>query len=78
MGDFIRTSKAGVWFAIRTSNETIAIPFGVSDGKSTPAVESDIIPMGSYAKPWTAAAILRLVEQGKFKLDDPFVPIVDP
>ena len=49
-----------------------------TDGGSTPAAEHDIVPVGSYAKPWTAVAILHLVEQGLFALEDLAAPLIDP
>ena len=30
------------------------------------------------AKPWTAVAVLKLVEKGAFGLDDPIPPLIDP
>jgi D-alanyl-D-alanine carboxypeptidase len=36
------------------------------------------IPMGSVTKSWTAAAIMQLMEEGRFDIDLPIVQYVDP
>jgi len=41
------------------------------------AVPTDTFAMGSATKMYTAAAVLRLVEQGKFGLDDKALPLFD-
>jgi CubicO group peptidase (beta-lactamase class C family) len=46
--------------------------FGVSDfERSTPALPDDGYGIGSVSKSFTAAAVLRLAEQGQVNLDDP-------
>lgn len=40
-------------------------------------VPTDMFAMGSTAKMYTAAAVLRLVDQGKFGLDDKALPLFD-
>ena len=45
---------------------------------SRPATPKDTFLYGSGTKPFTAAAVLRLVEEGKVNLDDPVSMHVDP
>lgn len=78
LADFATQNKMGIWIAYRNATEAFEMAFGTSDGKHTPAANNDIIPCGSLTKPYTAIAILRLVEKGKFKLDDPVQPTIDP
>jgi CubicO group peptidase (beta-lactamase class C family) len=78
LGDYAARNGLGVWFALKNETESFGAQVGVSDGAAKPATADDIIPAGSYAKPWTATAILRLVEAGRFSLDDPAGPLIDP
>jgi CubicO group peptidase (beta-lactamase class C family) len=73
----------GFWFAFRNATDAITVSLGVSDGKSvsdggTAAVATDIIPAGSLTKPFTAAAVMRLVETGVVRLEDPVAMHIDP
>ena len=46
--------------------------YGMADvGKAAPVSPTTILRLGSVTKPFTAIAILQLVEAGKLKLDDP-------
>ena len=46
--------------------------FGTTDAGSGPAITADMVfPIGSVTKSFTAATVLRLVEQGKLALTDP-------
>ena len=69
----------GIWFALHGERVgDFNLSLGASDGGSTRASSADILPVGSFCKPWTAVAIMRMAEQGTFQLDDPFPPLVDP
>jgi len=46
--------------------------------KKIPATTEDKLGLGSIAKPYTAVAVLRLVEAGKFTLETRLTEIVDP
>jgi CubicO group peptidase (beta-lactamase class C family) len=69
----------GFWMAIRMPNDTATTAFGFSDGVAkVPAAVEDVVPAGSLAKSFTAAAIMRLVDAGLVNLDDPVTDHVDP
>lgn len=63
----------------RQSDLTMAKGACLAPGKLGEACvrTSDTFAMGSTAKMYTAAAVLRLVEQGKFDLDDTALPLFD-
>jgi CubicO group peptidase (beta-lactamase class C family) len=78
--------KAGVpavQIAVSRGGEIIYFEaFGVTDVKSaTPATSRSVMQIGSVTKQFTAAAILRLAEEGALTLDariETFVPEFDP
>eukprot|EP00040_Diaphanoeca_grandis_P009265 m.48216 g.48216 ORF g.48216 m.48216 type:complete len:460 (-) comp20690_c0_seq1:260-1639(-) len=76
--DFANQNNMGIWVALKSEDFDFAFSLGSSDGAKTKALNTDVIPTGSYAKPWTAVAILRLVEDGKIDLDGAIVPLLDP
>jgi CubicO group peptidase (beta-lactamase class C family) len=59
---------------VSTISKCITIPLDLLP----PADNSDVVPVGSYAKPWTAVAIMQLVEQGRLSLTDSVATIVNP
>ena len=65
-------NSMGIWVGVRAGNGTNAsVALGYSDAAAGVAARTDdIIPAGSLAKPFTAAAVMRLVEQGALGLDD--------
>ena len=66
----------GFWLAFHNGSEQFTVALGSSNGLDPAAAEgraaaaSDIIPAGSLAKPFTATAVMRLVEAGVVGLDD--------
>ena len=78
LSDFAARNSLGIWFAYRNASEKFAVSIGVADGRSRAATNADIVPIGSYAKPWTAVAVMRLVESGVIHLDDLAAPLIDP
>ena len=49
--------------------------FGWADRKNKVPMQPDsLMRIASISKPFTAAAIMRLVEQGRLKLDEPILP----
>lgn len=85
----ILTEKAEAWntsfsFGFRRGDIRLGIAAGVQDfgaASSDPTrlmTNRSYVPMGSVTKPFTAAAVLQLVAAGKFSLDSPIVPLVDP
>jgi CubicO group peptidase (beta-lactamase class C family) len=49
--------------------------FGCADRKNQIAMQPDsLLRIASVSKPFTAAAIMRLVEEGRLKLDEPILP----
>jgi CubicO group peptidase (beta-lactamase class C family)/pimeloyl-ACP methyl ester carboxylesterase len=63
----------GVSVAVLHAGELIvARGYGWADRESgAPATAATVYPIGSISKPFTAAAVTRLVEQGRIGLDDP-------
>ena len=72
----------GLTIAVVFRGETVVRGYGFSDREAgIPARDSDIYQIGSVSKQFTAAAIMRLVEQGKVSLDDKvskYVPEILP
>jgi D-alanyl-D-alanine carboxypeptidase len=72
----------GLTIAVVFRGETIVRAYGFSDREAGVAArETDIYQIGSVTKQFTAAAIMRLVEQGKVSLDDKvskYVPEILP
>eukprot|EP00040_Diaphanoeca_grandis_P003157 m.23967 g.23967 ORF g.23967 m.23967 type:complete len:432 (-) comp14431_c0_seq1:675-1970(-) len=67
--------------AIAFKNESVAVSTarGTSNfDTGRPAQASDKFAWGSGTKPLTGASILKLVSEGKFGLDDPIGPLVNP
>lgn len=66
----------GFWLAFQNGSEQFTVALGSSNGLDPAAAggqaaaASDIIPAGSLAKPFTATAVMRLVEAGVVGLDD--------
>eukprot|EP01062_Namystynia_karyoxenos_P018795 TRINITY_DN169_c0_g1_i3.p1 TRINITY_DN169_c0_g1~~TRINITY_DN169_c0_g1_i3.p1 ORF type:complete len:447 (+),score=150.41 TRINITY_DN169_c0_g1_i3:75-1415(+) len=72
---------AAVSFAWKDSEREFQITAGQVDelgGKTRPLTADDTFLYGSGSKPFTAAAIMRLVEAGKVRLDDPAEMHADP
>ncbi|MEM8917642.1 MAG: serine hydrolase domain-containing protein [Pseudomonadota bacterium] len=64
----------GVAIALITDGEIVhARGFGVTHAEGGPVTENTAFMIGSISKPFTATAILQLVEQGVLGLDDPVV-----
>ena len=78
LGQFAAKNGLGIWVSIVNESERAWVALGTPDGGLTRAGPRDIVPVGSYAKPWTAVAVLRLVERGLFSLDDKAAPLIDP
>lgn len=70
--------NCAISLAVFDGKTTIATAAGAKDGKETPVTVTDTFAWGSGTKPLTGASILRLVEEGKLKLEDKVAPIVDP
>lgn len=81
-----RQNCKGVEYAVVKDGKIVAVgSAGVKDtcGTAWSADNSEIFPMASISKSYTAIAILQLVEQGKIDLDDDIqqyldVPVVNP
>jgi hypothetical protein len=78
LGHFADENGLGIWVAIVNESERVWVALGTPDGGVSRTGPRDIVPVGSYAKPWTAVAVLRLVERGLFALDDKAGPLIDP
>lgn len=76
LGHFAQANAMGIWIAIVNETERFSVSLGTSDGGTTAVTASDILPVGSYAKPWTAVAVLRLVETGVIALEDLAEPLI--
>src|SRR5438132_35506 len=72
----------GLTIAVVFRGETVVRAYGYSDREAGVAARDiDIYQIGSVSKQFTAAAIMRLVEQGKVSLDDKvskYVPEILP
>lgn len=66
-------SLPGLSLAVLKGSEVVfAKGYGVADvERKTPVTPGTVFPIGSIEKQFTAAAVMRLVEQGRIKLDDP-------
>ena len=62
---------------MRGPDVILAKGYGFADvEKKTPATPDTIYQIGSISKQFTAAAIMRLVEQGRMRLDDPITKYI--
>ena len=72
----------GLTIAVTYRGETVVRAYGFSDREANVAARDiDIYQIGSVTKQFTAAAVMRLVEQGKVSLDDKvskYVPEILP
>jgi hypothetical protein len=77
---FVDLQTSGYWLSIRngTDESGFDIALGTSDGGATAASSNDTVPSGSATKPFTAVAVMRLIERGVVGLDDAIAPHVDP
>lgn len=69
-----------ITLGVALPNRTIALAAGNRDmhaPNSANVTPSDAFAMGSAAKMFTAAAVLRLIDAGKFSLDDQALPLLD-
>jgi CubicO group peptidase (beta-lactamase class C family) len=80
MADFMRQHEPpGGALAVAYHGRLVyARGFGFADVEAKQPVQSDsLFRIASISKPFTAAAVMRLVEQEKVKLDDPVFPILN-
>lgn len=73
MSDFVKTQRVpGASLAVsRNSHVVYARGFGLADREASRPVQPDsLFRLASISKPLTAVAVMQLVEQGKFGLDD--------
>lgn len=77
-------AKAKAWncsltVGFRKGNVSVEVVAGLQDPAGTaPLTPAMLVPLGSTTKPFTVVGVLRLVEQGRFGLDDPVGPLIDP
>jgi CubicO group peptidase (beta-lactamase class C family) len=65
-------------YAFYDAETTVELAAGIQDHeRQVYAKTSDLYPMGSATKPWTAAAVLELAERGVLHLDDPVSTHID-
>jgi CubicO group peptidase (beta-lactamase class C family) len=67
--------------AIRTRSHSTVLFSGDDDrsaGEQTKVSATTRFPMGSVTKSWTAAAIMRLKDQGRIDIDLPISHYIDP
>jgi CubicO group peptidase (beta-lactamase class C family) len=65
-------------YAFYDGATTVELAAGIQDhARQVRAKTSDLYPLGSATKPWTAAAIMQLAERGVLALDDPIGQHVD-
>jgi D-alanyl-D-alanine carboxypeptidase len=65
-------STPGAILFVRQGDRSYTVTAGYADtAKKTPMRASDIYPIGSTTKSYTAVLVMRLVEQRKIMLDDP-------
>jgi N-acyl-D-amino-acid deacylase len=76
----VRHQVPGASLAITRNNLLIyAEGFGYADREHRRLVSSrSLFRIASVSKPFTATAILQLVEQDRFRLDDPVLPLLKP
>lgn len=73
MSEFVKTQRVpGASLAVsRNSQVVYARGFGLADREESRPVQPDsLFRLASISKPLTAVAVMQLVEQGKFRLDD--------
>ena len=79
LSQIAHNNSIGIWIGLRTLNDTAAVALGTRDAAAgTSARVDDIVPAGSLAKSFTAAAVLRLVESGRVSLEDRIAAHLDP
>jgi N-acyl-D-amino-acid deacylase len=81
MGAFIDTHRVpGSALAIVKDGRLVyARGFGVADRQTGLAVTPrSLFRIASVSKPFTAVAVMRLVETGRFQLDAPVMPLLEP
>ncbi|MET8546741.1 serine hydrolase domain-containing protein, partial [Kitasatospora sp. NPDC004799] len=62
----------GAQLVLDTGAETVALHTGVADtGTGTPFTEDTAVPVGSLTKPYTAALVALLADDGDLDLDEP-------
>jgi D-alanyl-D-alanine carboxypeptidase len=61
---------------VRTANWSWSGATGNADGKSAPMTADHVFRIASVTKPYTAAAILRLMEMGKLDIAQPIAPLI--
>ncbi|MFJ7907174.1 serine hydrolase domain-containing protein [Kitasatospora sp. NPDC096204] len=62
----------GAQLVLDTGAETVALHTGVADtGTGEPFTEDTAVPVGSLTKPYTAALVMLLADDGDLDLDDP-------
>jgi CubicO group peptidase (beta-lactamase class C family) len=75
--EFVRSAErefgfSGAVLAARDGKVIAAIAVGkVGDGSEKPLAVSSLFELASCSKPFTAVAVMKLVEEGKLQLDDP-------
>jgi CubicO group peptidase (beta-lactamase class C family) len=62
----------GAQLVVDTGSELVAVHTGIADiGTGTPFTADTAVPLGSLTKPFTAALVLLLADDGDLDLDDP-------
>jgi CubicO group peptidase (beta-lactamase class C family) len=62
----------GAQLVLDTGSEIVAVHTGIADvATGTPFTADTAVPLGSLTKPWTAALVLLLADDGDLDLDDP-------
>ncbi|MBD0670837.1 serine hydrolase domain-containing protein, partial [Streptomyces sp. CBMA156] len=62
----------GAQLVLDTGSETVALHTGVADtGTGAPFTEDTVVPVGSLTKPYTAALVMLLADDGDLDLDEP-------
>lgn len=61
----------GAQLVVDTGSEVVAVHTGIADvATGTPFTADTAVPLGSLTKPWTAALVLLLADDGDLDLDD--------
>lgn len=73
LDDYVARDATGVTFALHLPGEPeIRLCAGIADmATGAPMTPSSLVKAGSCAKTFTAAAMLQMVAEGRFELDDP-------
>jgi CubicO group peptidase (beta-lactamase class C family) len=62
----------GAQLVVDTGSEIVAVHTGIADvATGAPFTADTAVPLGSLTKPWTAALVLLLADDGDLDLDDP-------